>query len=370
MKTYLFTPMFLLLSVFILKGCGSTGGLITSLEDLTTESSKEGFAKVPQYRVVSIPGLLPFVEGGSLHFYKARRKPSSAIGLSANDSYVMESVIESDCDSKCLSEIRDKLLQLRSKAEAVIEARIKLTEVIATAPEDKSQTNLYTAYKQEKLSAQTNYSKIRGELDKLHQDAVRSMNHEGLLVFRWSTNSEQSGSTGFGSLFGASGSNEESYSGFTLVSGLRLATLYIGKDLADAWPSLDTSTRYGNRLELTTHLMQARHIIYTAEYDLQRSINAKLSASYEQLADLPETIKALDQIEIEATLSKISNLSNMGVIGNTKRSTRAVDWTSPAGTKNLVNLDGWQTFFAVKSDLKDLVDLITEKSKEKPSPAE
>jgi hypothetical protein len=370
MKTCLFTPAIFLLSVFILQGCGSKGGLITSLEDLTTESSKEGFFKNPQYRVVSIPGLLPFVEVGSLHFYKARRKPSSAVGLSVDKSYVMESVIESECDSKCLSEIRDKLLQLRSKAEAVIEARIKLTEVIASAPKDKAQTNLYTAYKQEKLIAQTNYSNVRGELDILHQNVVKSMNHNGLLVFRWNTSSEQSGSTGAGSLFGASGSNEESYSGFALVSGLRLATLYLGKDLVNAWPALDTSTKYSNRFELTTHVMQAQHIIYIAEYDLQRSISAKLSASYEQLANLPETIKALDQIEIEATLSKISNLSNMGVMGKTKRSTRDVDWTSPAGIRNLADLDGWQTFFAVKSDLTDLIDLLTEKPKEKQPPAE
>jgi predicted small lipoprotein YifL len=360
MKTYLFTISFLLLSVFTLEGCGSKGGLITSLEDLTTESSKEGFVKVPQYRVVSIPGLLPFVEAGSLHFYKARRKPSSAIGLSADKSYVLESVIESECDSECLAVIRDKLLELRSKAEAVIEARIKLTGVIASAPKDKTQTDLHTAYQQEKQAAQTEYTKIRGELDLLHKEVVTSMNHDGLLVFRWNTSTEQSGSSGLGSLFGVSGNNAESYSGFALVSGIRIATLYPGEDLADAWPALNRSTRYSNRFELTTHVMQAQHIIYIAESDLQRSINARLSASYEQLADLPDTLKALDQIEIEATLSKVSNLSNMGVIGNSRRSTRDVDWTKPAGLGNISALDGWQTFFAVKSDLTDLMDLLTE----------
>ena len=59
MKTYLSNLTIFILSVIILQGCGSNGGLITSLEDLTTESSKEGFAKVPRYRVVSIPGLHP-----------------------------------------------------------------------------------------------------------------------------------------------------------------------------------------------------------------------------------------------------------------------------------------------------------------------
>ena len=246
---------------------------------------------------------------------------------------------------------------LRSKAEAVIEARIKLTEVIATAPQDKS-------------AAEKTYTESRKDLDSFHKTVIESMNHNGLLVFRWNTSSEQSGSTGLGSIFGASGNNEESYSGFALVSGLRIATLYLGKDLLDAWPALDTSTRYSNRFELTTHVMQAQHIIYIAEYDLQRSINARLSASYDQLSNLPDTLKALDQIEIEAALSKISNLSNMGVMGNTRRSTRDVDWTSPAGIENLADLDGWQTFFAVKSDLTDLMGLLTEIPKEKQPPAE
>ena len=96
----------------------------------------------------------------------------------------MESVIKSECDSKCLAEIRDNLLKLRSKAETVIEARIKLTEVIASAPEDKTQADLYTAYEDDKQIAQTEYTNIRNDLDRLHQDVVKSMNHDGLLVFR------------------------------------------------------------------------------------------------------------------------------------------------------------------------------------------
>ena len=75
-------------SIFLLSGCCSTGGLITSLEDLTTESSKEGRIKVPQYRVISVPGILPFADAGSLQFYKPKRKPSTAIGLSHGNSYI------------------------------------------------------------------------------------------------------------------------------------------------------------------------------------------------------------------------------------------------------------------------------------------
>lgn len=118
----------------VLGGCSSTGGMITSLEDLTTESSKEGWSKVPQYRVISVPGILPFADAGSLQFYKPKRKPSSAIGLSNGDSYIMQSVIDSECDEVCLSTIRDNLLLLRGKAEALVEARVNLTSIASSAP--------------------------------------------------------------------------------------------------------------------------------------------------------------------------------------------------------------------------------------------
>lgn len=57
------------MALAVLSGCASTsGGIITSLEDLSTESVREGWFKVPQYRVASIPGWLPFSDVGALYF--------------------------------------------------------------------------------------------------------------------------------------------------------------------------------------------------------------------------------------------------------------------------------------------------------------
>jgi hypothetical protein len=351
-------------SVFLLGGCASTGGLITSLEDLTTESSKEGLRKIPQYRVISVPGTLPFAEPGTLHFYKSQRKPSSAIGLSHGDSYVMQSVIESECDEKCLSSIRDNLLLLRGKAEALVEDRINLTKVIANRPPEGSDASGINTYKQTVEAARSKYSKTRQELDSKHQDVLKSINKNGILTYRWNSSLNKNGSLGLGKIFGVSGSKNETHSGFALVSGLRTATLYVGRDLIKAWKQLDTESKYSNRFELTTHVMQAKYIIYITEYDLQSMVNAKLKASYAQLANLPETIKGLDQIEIDAALSKVANLSNMGVFGKLRRTTRKVDWTQPSGILKLEDLDGWLTFYSVESDLTDMIQMLSE-NKEK-----
>lgn len=345
----------------VVSGCVSTGGLITSLEDLTTESSKEGWSKVPQYRVVSVPGILPFADVGSLQFYKPKRKPSSAIGLSNGNSYIMQSVINSECDEGCLTTIRDNLLLLRAKAESVVEARINLTSVSALVPPEGANNATIAAYNQSVSTAKTAYSTAKTELDAKHQEVVKSINKNGILIYRWSSSTSNKGSLGLGDILGVSGSKNESYNGFALVSGLRTATMFVGKDLVSAWSNLNTDSNYSNRFELTTHVMQAKHIIYVTEYDLLGMIDAKLKASYDQLANLTETIKTLDKIEINAALSKVSNLSNMGVLGKSVRTTRDVDWSKPAGILNLSDLNGWQTFYSVESDLTDLMELLSEK---------
>lgn len=310
--------------------------------------------------MISVPGILPFADAGSLQFYKPKRKPSSAIGLSNGDSYVMQSVIESECDEKCLSTIRDNLLLLRGKAESFVEDRINLTRIVATPPPDGSDAAKINSYNQAVSAAKSKYITTRQELDTKHQEVVKSINNNGILIYRWNSNSNRKGLLGLGNIFGISGGKNETYSGFALLSGLRTATLYVGRDLIKAWKELDTKSNYSNRFELTTHVMQARHIIYITEYDLQSMISAKLKASYAQLKNLSETIKSIDQIEINAALSKVANLSNMGIIGKSKRTTREVNWTKPAGIMELNSLDGWQTFYSVVSDLTDLIEMLSE----------
>jgi len=352
--------IFLICFSEILSGCTSRNGLITSLEDLTTESSKEGLLKVPQYRVVSVPGILPFADAGSLQFYKPTRKPSSAIGLSNGNSYIIQSVIESECHENCLTTIRDNLLLLRAKAEAVVEAKINLTRISFSAPPSETDKAKIDAYNQSVNEAKTAYSTTKKELNDKYQDVVQSINKNGILIYRWSYNSSKKGSIGLGDILGFSKDKSETFNGFALVSGLRTATLFVGKDLVSDWSALNTDSCYSNRFELTTYVMQARHILYVTEYDLLGMIEAKLKASYDQLANLPETIKNLDRIEINAVLSKVANLSNMGILGRSVRTTRNVDWNKPAGILNLKDLNGWQTFYSVESELTDLMELLTE----------
>ena len=340
--------------VLLVAACASSGGLIASFEDLSTESQKEGFVKVPQYRVMSVPGLLPFATVGNLYFYKARRKPASAVGISPACSYLVVSEVPAKCDLKCMAAIRDSLADLQSKGVKVIEARISLTST-RSAGDKAPQGQL--------ASDEKAYQSAKTDFDASHGKITQSLTESGVVVYRWTTDDKTSGSLGLGKLFGGSYSSDRRYSGFALISGLRTTTLFIGPDIAERWPLLNKESRYKNRFELTTSIMQAKHIMYVAEADLESLLDATLTGSYAQLANLPEAVKQLDSIEVKATLAKLSSLGNMGVISGVSRKMIPVDWDQSdfksQPTRDRESADGWHTFYSVQSDFTDLVDLAT-----------
>ena len=341
-----------------LVGCASTGGLITSLEDLSTESVKEGFVKVPQYRVASIPGWLPFSDVGGLYFYKPARKPASVIGLSPGASFELTSEIDGDaCDTQCLLNIRTLLTSLSMDAQDLIQERIKLTLLQAQQSAGSPLPPGAAAVEQPR----TEYESAQTKFNESYEKVVNAVKNHGVLIYRWSTTKKAGGSVGLDSVFGGSAQQEGSYNGFALVSGIRTKTLFVGRDLmTDGWDALNKKSRYSNRLEITTHVMQAKYIMYGAITDLGQFAQAKAKVSYTQLANIPETLKSLSQIEIEAILARVSNLSNMGVMGEIKRKVTPIEWSTAGLIRRLEDNNGWLTFYSVESDFIDLRDLVKE----------
>lgn len=355
MRYALLRVLGLALGAAILAGCASSGGIISSLEDLSTDSEKEGLFKIPQYRVASIPGWLPFADVGGLYFYKPSRKPASVIGLSPGNSFELVSEIPSDCDLKCLVAIRDEVTSLGSLAQELVQSRVDV--LYASVPAKAGDTPDRTAI----TAATTAHRAVQTKFNTAYEKVVKSMKDHGVLIYRWSLDSSQSASVGAGSLLNAGVQENQKRNGFALVSGVRTKTLFVGADLLKAWPNLDTTSGYSNRFEMTTHIMQAKHILYGNVSDAAVYAQAKLEASYQQLANLPETLKTLTNIEVGMALSRVTNLSNIGVMGGIKRTTRPVAWTEAALRRRLADSD-WLTFYSVESDFTDLLDLLKKKA--------
>lgn len=340
-----------LATTLIVGGCESSEGLITSLEDVSTEAKKEGWKKVPQYRVVSVPGLLPFADVGGLSFYKPKRKPASVVGLSANGhSYVSITEIKSDCDASCLTGIRDSLVELNTQVVNLVEAKLEVRRLTALE-------TVESATQEDVKAARSNYQALKSRFDSSAEAVSKKLTQEGVMVYRWTTSSKSDGSFKLGNLFGASRNKEEKYGGFALVSNLRMATLFVAPDLLCAWPALDKETRFENRFQLTTHVMQARHILYSAEAELTALMKIKLDGSYEEFRNISKTLREIDQVEIGAAIARAQSVSNMGMIGGASRTTVPVDWGMIANG-DIEKVDGWHTFYAVESYLGDLLVMI------------
>lgn len=365
-----------LCSAIALVGCSSSGGLITSLEDLSTESVKEGLIKIPQYRVASIPGWLPFADVGGLYFYKPNRKPASAIGLSpSKESFKLVSEIGGDkCKHECLLALRDQITALGALAQDLVQAQIDLVQAraraspprapataldAARAPDETNRKALESALD----AAKSEYNKKKSAFDDAYRIAANAITEEGVLVYRWTSDSSNQAGGGLGSLFGASAQQDAKHNGFALVSGIRTKTLFVGGDLLDHWQVLNKASRFSNRFELTTFVMQGKYIIYGSVADISTLAQAKLKASYQELAALPETLQQA-QIDVEVTLSKVSNLSNMGVMGSVRRSMEPVKWDTES-LKERFRQDAWLTFYSVESDYTDILDLLRATDKEK-----
>jgi hypothetical protein len=333
-----------------LAGCTTTGGLITSLEDLTTESVAEGFFKIPQERVASIPGWLPFADVGGLYFYKAQRKPAAAIGLSPGDSFELVSEIPGECDDDCLLKIRDNITELDIDAQTLVQTRVDLSARQSDARADAKAVE----------EAKTNYKKAQDKFNESYKKVVLAIRKNGVLIYRWATNSSQSEGLTAGSFVNTSAKQEQKRNGFALVNGIRTKTLFIGEDMLKGWKKLDTDSRFANRFLMTTYVMQTRNILYGSVSDLSTFAHAKVQASYQDLMNAPELLK-LTQIEIEMTLAKISNLSNIGMMGKMSRKTNAVNWDEGVDLQKRLATDTWLTFYSVGSDYTDLVDLLKQK---------
>lgn len=331
-------------------GCAAPGGgLISSLEDLSTESVKEGMVKIPQYRVASIPGWLPFADVGGLYFYKPSRKPASVIGLSPDaESFVLVSEIDGKCADVDLAAIRDRIVHLGTLGSDLVQERVGLLGQQA----QKARTDAPAL-----ATADENYRKARTAFNEAYEDVVKSLKANGILIYRWAVDSQQNASAGADTLASASGQKKQALNGFALVCGIRTKTLFVGNRLLQGWKALDTRSRFSNRFEMTTHIMQARSIMYGAIADLDSYAQAHLQASAKQLAALPEELRSLAQIEIGLTLSKVSNLSNMGVMGNISRKIVPVAWDANDLRQRLAQ-DDWLTFFSVESDFTDLLELL------------
>jgi hypothetical protein len=341
-----------------LSGCASSDStLLTSLEDISTQSQRQGAFDINQNRIVSIAGLLGGPDVGTMQRFKHGRAASTAIGITEEPtSFYITSTIPASSSSTSI--LRDKLLEAREFAADAISKRLRVTD----ARKDKSKTTAAVE------ATQREYETARTAFETSLKQAMAEVK-PGMLVFRWSTNREESGGVSAGSLLDAGASSSRATSGFGILNGVRLSTLYVGKDLKDVttgqvpttewftWQAPFLVSCYQDRnVRLVTHVLQSKEVSWIQDTTLASRVAANLDASYRQLQNLSGALSPSDKIEINYLLERLDSLSNMGTMAGVEYERKELGKWS-IDKDHLSSVKGWLTVYEVDTDLDDLREL-------------
>ena len=360
-----------LCSVFA--SCASTS-LVNSIDDLTAQVDQQGFLSLQQQRILSLSGLMPMGNPGTIYRYKGSRSPFTSIGIGGEESYYVQRTIESKASQDELLELRNDLVDVRVAASDIIRIRLERLQARAQDPPDKSRIS----------TLDSSLDVAEEKFDKAWKAVVEDVKHPGMFILRTDRTTSTDLATRIGSILGLNSKGESSTGGFAVVSGLRTSFLFLGNDLKD-WPQqpkqdwnlIGTSfpfilgTRYPFQdallpfpilgqcnyedLHIVTSKLEAQHVLYLRDAASERRVQANFEASVEQLRNLEKTIREIDGIAIDAVLARVESLGNVGITGTAeeKRIPLYDDVTKfefiPASTP-----EKWQTIYQVLSDYDDI----------------
>ncbi|MEM7305985.1 MAG: hypothetical protein AAF682_04910 [Planctomycetota bacterium] len=356
---------------------GTNGSLVTTLDDLTSETQREGLTSINQNRIASVSGSLAHEAPGSVMRYKNDRAASTAFGLTEGKTHILTKTVEPpDGYLAKVAEVKLAIQIAQDSAAKVVELRLEKLKAEAEVrraleADDGSVTQARQALGQVKTKLDQADADFSGKL----LTARKKLDTPGIIVFRWATTDESSFS--LRAVVGLDASSSEQSSGFAIVAGWREATLVVGEDITDAFDSLNLdrhfdwgyhlvwgfvpwffSVREDPHVRLTTRVGQVKALAYLQDVQSSASLYAKIEASLDDLQNLDDAVKQLEQIEIEMTLNRVASLSSEGFL-------QAPEWTTTedggadGAFKSMRALrkteSGWHTVFAVDTDFADLV---------------
>lgn len=186
------------------------------------------------------------------------------------------------------------------------------------------------------------------------RDLARQRN---VVISRWTRDKRGTLSGALSDFFSTTVKRHEAVSGVMVMGDLRTTTLFTGEDIADL-------LRYsqGRYLELldqigiTTFAVQAKHVAYSADRDMETAIAGRFSLTPEQLRALSKVFDKAD-LEVNFGAGVGLDLGNSGFISTGRVKNKPTPFFPPSAMeasilKELDDSCGYQTIFAVRAKLK------------------
>jgi hypothetical protein len=378
------------LAALALGGC-SPLPIHTTFDTLTNETSKRASDLFTYSTFVSLSGLVP-QNGAQLIFHQPDfydfqgNSPSYAIGISPTRSFITERKFAMtgtnlQANANAVRTIRDGLESARllsvqlAAANTSIEAAQTLLKTVGAAAPDASQADtLKTLLGSDVIGADgkvaadqaqaaiDDLTKRRDGLKTQIASALKAAKDQAarsnVVVTRWARERRSALGAYLSEAFAFSGQGHEAKSGVLVFGDLRVVTLHSGEDLVDMLRSAPRRfLAFATNAGIATFGIQARHMAYSADLDMQQAVAAQLRLSKEQLADLSKAFADLDQ-NYSASFGVAMDVSNSAFVTNSHVLTETRCFFPPALytesiQREIAASDGYQDLYVVRAQIKN-----------------
>src|ERR1051326_1649561 len=295
-----------ILAALFLAVCSRQPPISTTLTDLIAESNDYSVDPLISFHEnLSINGLLLQPQVGT-HWYTAhpgflerwkgetRSSPAFAIGISARleePSFCLSGETLDPPDITAVNEVKKHIEEVQAHTVEAIRAttgiavkqaalqRVAIDKISSAAEKKATQDALdkeIADLQKQKLDADKAIADALGK----YRDLVASK--PGLIVARW-TVSDSSGAAARTSIFDTSYSQAKTTTGYLVLGGVRVSSLYFGDDFRAYVGSIGKNEQaFFDRMGITTYLIQTKALAYTNALDLQRAFSGSLSARSEE----------------------------------------------------------------------------------------
>ncbi len=365
---------FLLISfmLLMLAGCGEDKKITKSFNDLLYESEKIDKHVLDHHGVLSIAGLLPIAETGTLYHYPAGQKPATAIGLSRRKSFRLEGTVELDPDVTIaeLCKIRDGLEEIGRLTENAIELLIKKAKTQydydnsdpnSNKPEIKLSKGERDKLKIDLELEKIQIAKIDARLKKVIKDVEEIRRKKGVMIVNWNVGSSGEGGIVAKLFAQVRGKKSHEFGGFTVLGGIRISCLFLGSDFKDFYLNLkEEEQNLFKTVGVVTYTLQANNVIYGNQLKESRTLAGYLELNKELIKDPKLIWKGPDSIKLDFYFQQISQLNNSGTLGSINWEKENVDFLfgeefehddqkgiEDNEDERFVRSDGWLTIHAI-----------------------
>lgn len=358
----------LFLSIALVGACGLAQGcrtatrpISTSIEDLISESKPVAGPALEHHEVFSIGGVLPIPDVGLFYHYPSHQRfphqlrtlpPGTAVGISRNQSYRIETVMGANLATKEVDEVVEAIEGVNQVVREAIALMLLKAQLQNTSGTTNHRAEVEALEKQIQL--------IDANVTVKLEIARKAANRPGIIVANWLVGHSKGSSLTAGNIAGLAASKNSRRTGFVVLGGIRVSHLFLGDDLKRLVLNLQPEDRaVMSQVGVATYILQARHVRYVADLDLDAAIKAFVELSSTQLHQPRNLISSLDKVRFERYVTSAARSRNQGSLEGAVRKLVQVDVGKELATTTniLSSVDGWQTVHAVLTSGDRLFDV-------------